>query len=119
MLPHCPSKRVLSENLLNVSNESLSTILGIRSGGPFLIMFPNLPPWLSRLLLFFAFALSSLMAASATMRAAFPNGLFGSLIDPNTGQADGLELLKNILSLAAGYMLLITLIYQQFFSNDP
>ncbi len=52
------------------------------------------------------------------MRAAFPNGLFGSLVDPATGQADGMELLKNILSLAAGYMLLITLLYQHFFDRD-
>jgi len=52
------------------------------------------------------------------MRAAFPNGLFGSLIDPVTGQADGVELLKNVLSLAAGYMLLITLVYQKFFGGE-
>ena len=52
------------------------------------------------------------------MRAAFPNGLFGSLVNPATGQADGVELLKNILSLAAGYMLLTTLIYQHFFERD-
>ena len=52
------------------------------------------------------------------MRAAFPNGIFGSLIDPYTGQADGLELLKNILTLAAGYMLFITLIYQHFFNGE-
>nr|WP_321444253.1 hypothetical protein [uncultured Cohaesibacter sp.] len=81
-------------------------------------MFPDIPPWLRRFLLFFAFAIAALMGASATMRAAFPNGLFGSLVDPATGQADGMELLKNILSLAAGYMLLITLLYQHFFDRD-
>lgn len=70
------------------------------------------------MLLFFAFAIASLMGASATMRAAFPNGIFGSLIDPMTGEADGIELIKNILTLAAGYMLLITLAYQQFFDGD-
>ena len=70
------------------------------------------------MLLFFAFAIASLMGASATMRAAFPNGIFGSLIDPTTGEADGVELVKNILTLAAGYMLLITLAYQQFFDGD-
>ncbi|TLP48836.1 hypothetical protein FDK21_04070 [Cohaesibacter sp. CAU 1516] len=81
-------------------------------------MFPDIPPWLARFLLFFAFAIAALMGASATMRAAFPNGLFGSLIDPVTGQADGVELLKNVLSLAAGYMLLITLVYQKFFGGE-
>lgn len=85
---------------------------------PLCKMIPDIPPWLRRFLLFFAFAIASLMGASATMRAAFPNGIFGSLIDPATGRADAMELLKNILSLAAGYMLLITLIYQQFVSRD-
>ena len=80
-------------------------------------MFPDLPPWLRNFLLYFAFALVSLMGASATMRAAFPNGLFGSLIDPVNGRADGGELIKNILTLAAGYMLLITLVYQRFFDG--
>ncbi|PLW77293.1 hypothetical protein [Cohaesibacter celericrescens] len=79
-----------------------------------MLMLPNLPYWLKILLLYFAFAIVSLMGASATMRAAFPNGVFGSLIDPATGQADGMELLKNILTLAAGYMLLITLVFQRF-----
>lgn len=82
------------------------------------IMFSGIPPWLQKLLLFFAFALASLMGASATMRAAFPNGIFGSLIDPVTGRADGFELLKNILTIAAGYMLVITLVYQQYFDGD-
>ncbi|SNY93924.1 hypothetical protein SAMN04515647_4244 [Cohaesibacter sp. ES.047] len=81
-------------------------------------MFPNLPPWLRLLLLYFAFAIAALMGASATMRAAFPNGIFGSLIDPYTGRPDVSELVKNILTLAAGYMLLITLIYQRFFDGD-
>jgi hypothetical protein len=81
-------------------------------------MFPNLPTWLRTFLLYFAFAIASLMAASATMRAAFPNGIFGSLIDPATGRADGMELLKNILTIAAGYMLVITLIYQQYFDGE-
>lgn len=81
-------------------------------------MFPDLPPWLRPLLLYFAFAVASLMGASATMRAAFPNGIFGSLIDPITGRADGGELLKNILTIAACYMLVITLIYQQYFNGD-
>ncbi|WP_319529024.1 hypothetical protein [uncultured Cohaesibacter sp.] len=81
-------------------------------------MFPDLPRWLRLFLLYFAFAIASLMGASATMRVAFPNGIFGSLIDPFTGQADGIELLKNILTLGAGYMLLITLIYQRFFDGE-
>ena len=81
-------------------------------------MFPDLPRWLRLFLLYFAFLIASLMGASATMRAAFPNGIFGSLVDPYTGQADGLELLKNILTLAAGYMLFITLIYQHFFNGE-
>ena len=81
-------------------------------------MFPDMPGWLKTLLLFFAFALASLMGASAIMRAAFPNGIFGSLIDPVTGQADGIELLKNILTLAAGFMLALSLIYQTFFGGD-
>lgn len=69
------------------------------------------------MLLYFAFALVSLMGASATMRAAFPNGIFGSLIDPLTGQADGMELLKNILTIAAGYFLALTLICQTYFDR--
>ena len=81
-------------------------------------MLPDIPPWLRNFLLYFAFAIAALMGASATMRAAFPNGIFGSLIDPATGQADGMELLKNILTLAAGYMLVITLIYQRFFDSE-
>ncbi len=81
-------------------------------------MFPDIPPWLQKLLLFFAFSIASLMGASATMRAAFPNGIFGSLIDPVTGEADGIELIKNILTIAAGYMLVITLVYQQYFDRD-
>nr|WP_319388827.1 hypothetical protein [uncultured Cohaesibacter sp.] len=80
-------------------------------------MFPQMPGWLRNLLLFFAFALVSLMGASAIMRAAFPNGIFGSLIDPATGRADGIELLKNILTLAAGLMLALSLLYQQFFDD--
>ncbi|WP_119307700.1 hypothetical protein [Cohaesibacter haloalkalitolerans] len=80
-------------------------------------MFPQMPGWLRNLLLFFAFALVSLMGASAIMRAAFPNGIFGSLIDPATGRADGMELLKNILTLAAGLMLVLLLLYQQFFDD--
>ncbi|MCV6575466.1 MAG: hypothetical protein OIF58_07000 [Cohaesibacter sp.] len=81
-------------------------------------MVPDIPVWLRSLLLYGAFAIASLMAASATMRAAFPNGLFGSLLDPQTGQADGMELLKNILTVAAGYMLVISLIYQQYFDGE-
>ncbi|MCV6575341.1 MAG: hypothetical protein OIF58_06350 [Cohaesibacter sp.] len=81
-------------------------------------MVPDIPVWLRVLLLYGAFAIASLMAASATMRAAFPNGLFGSLLDPQTGQADGMELLKNILTVAAGYMLVISLIYQQYFDGE-
>nr|WP_321525322.1 hypothetical protein [uncultured Cohaesibacter sp.] len=80
-------------------------------------MFPQMPGWLRNLLLFFAFALVSLMGASAIMRAAFPNGIFGSLIDPATGRADGIELLKNILTLAAGLMLALSLLYLQFFDD--
>ena len=52
------------------------------------------------------------------MRAAFPSGIFGSLIDPVSGRADGMELIKNILTFAVGYMLLITLIYQRYFGGD-
>ncbi|MCV6546432.1 MAG: hypothetical protein OIF56_03955 [Cohaesibacter sp.] len=81
-------------------------------------MVPDIPVWLRVLLLYGAFAIASLMAASATMRAAFPNGLFGSLLDPQTGRADGVELLKNILTVAAGYMLVISLIYQQYFDGE-
>lgn len=81
-------------------------------------MFSDIPPWLKTILLYFAFAIASLMGASATMRAAFPNGIFGSLVDPVTGRADGMELLKNILTVAAGYMLVITLIYQQYFDGE-
>nr|WP_321482797.1 hypothetical protein [uncultured Cohaesibacter sp.] len=81
-------------------------------------MFPQMPGWLRGLLLFFAFALVSLMSASAIMRAAFPNGIFGSLIDPATGRADGVELLKNILTLAAGFLLALSLLYQHFFGDD-
>nr|WP_319485368.1 hypothetical protein [uncultured Cohaesibacter sp.] len=80
-------------------------------------MFPQMPGWLRNLLLFFAFALISLMGASAIMRAAFPYGIFGSLIDPATGRADGIELLKNIFTLAAGLMLALSLLYQQFFDD--
>ncbi len=81
-------------------------------------MFSDIPPWLKTILLYGAFAIASLMGASATMRAAFPNGIFGSLVDPATGRADGMELLKNILTVAAGYMLVITLIYQQYFDGE-
>ncbi|WP_316861670.1 hypothetical protein [uncultured Cohaesibacter sp.] len=81
-------------------------------------MFPDLPKWLRNLLLFFAFALVSLMGASAIMRAAFPSGLFGSLIDSTTGHVDGRELIKNILTLAAGFLLLFTLLYQHFFGDE-
>nr|WP_321459454.1 hypothetical protein [uncultured Cohaesibacter sp.] len=82
------------------------------------MMFPQMPGWLRILLLFFAFALVSLMGASAIMRAAFPNGIFGSLIDPETGMASGVELIKNILTLAAGLFLALTLLYQRFFGGD-
>ncbi|HAT87646.1 hypothetical protein [Cohaesibacter gelatinilyticus] len=81
-------------------------------------MFSDIPPWLRTIFLYTAFAIVSLMGASATMRAAFPNGIFGSLVDPATGRADGLELLKNIMTVAAGYMLVITLIYQQYFDGE-
>ncbi|MCT4655384.1 MAG: hypothetical protein N4A65_06215 [Cohaesibacter sp.] len=81
-------------------------------------MLPGLPDWLRPILLYGAFAIVSLMGASATMRAAFPNGIFGSLIDPATGRADGVELLKNILLVASGYLLALTLIYQQYFRQD-
>lgn len=81
-------------------------------------MLPDIPGWLQKMLLYFAFAIASLMGASATMRAAFPNGIFGSLIDPITGRADGMELLKNILTIAAGYFLAITLIYQNYFDRS-
>lgn len=81
-------------------------------------MFSDIPPWLRNMLLYGAFAAASLMGASATMRAAFPNGIFGSLIDPLTGRADGVELLKNILTIGAGYFLLITLLFQKFFEGE-
>jgi hypothetical protein len=81
-------------------------------------MFQELPDWLRGLLFYFAIALISLLGASAIMRAAFPNGLFGTLIDPETGQVDGVELIKNILTLAVGFMLLLTLLYERHFGPN-